>query len=79
MGIRTVVVTGIITSGCVECTVRDGSDLGYEVVLAEDACATWTPEMQDAAVYAMREVYAKVYLTEEICARTAARSASATR
>jgi len=69
LGIKTVIVCGVITSGCVESTVRDASDLGYGVALVEDACATWTPEMQDAAVYAMREIYAKVYSTDEVLAR----------
>ncbi len=77
IGIKTVIACGVITSGCVECTVRDASDLGYEVVLVADACATWTPEMQEAAVYAMREIYAKVYSTDDPLARLGVRDGAA--
>ncbi len=66
IGIRTLVVCGVVTSGCVEATVRDASNLSYEVVVVEDACATWSQEMHDASIYAMKEVYAKVYSTGEL-------------
>lgn len=36
-GITTVVLTGLITSQCVETTARDASDYGYEIVQIEDA------------------------------------------
>ena len=38
-GIRTLVVTGVTTSGCVESTVRDGFFLDYSVVVARDCVA----------------------------------------
>jgi nicotinamidase-related amidase len=38
LGIRTVVVFGITTDMCVSTTVRTGANLGYDMVLVEDAC-----------------------------------------
>jgi ureidoacrylate peracid hydrolase len=49
-GVRTVVVCGFATSGCVESTVRDAFFADYYVVLAEDACADYAPERHRASV-----------------------------
>jgi nicotinamidase-related amidase len=38
LGIRRVVVFGITTDMCVSTTVRTGANLGYDMVLIEDAC-----------------------------------------
>jgi ureidoacrylate peracid hydrolase len=40
-GIRTIVVCGCATSGCVESTIRDGFMLDYYVVIAGDACGDY--------------------------------------
>jgi nicotinamidase-related amidase len=39
-GVDRLVVCGMMTSMCVDATVRAGADLGYPVVVAHDACAT---------------------------------------
>ena len=49
-GVRTVVVCGFATSGCVESTVRDAYSAAYYVVLAGDACADYAPERHRASV-----------------------------
>ena len=41
-GIRSLLVAGLVTSSCVETTVRGASDRGYFVTVIEDACADWT-------------------------------------
>jgi nicotinamidase-related amidase len=46
--------------------VRDASDRSYRVIVAEDACATWTEEMHRAGIAAMNEVHAKIKSTGEI-------------
>jgi ureidoacrylate peracid hydrolase len=40
-GIRTIVVCGAATSGCVESTIRDGFMLDYYVIVAGDACGDY--------------------------------------
>lgn len=50
LGIDTLLVCGVVTNGCVEGTVRDASDLGYNVIMIPDACAAVTPELHQAAI-----------------------------
>jgi nicotinamidase-related amidase len=38
--IERVVITGMMTHMCVDATARAASDLGFQVMIAEDACAT---------------------------------------
>jgi nicotinamidase-related amidase len=52
MGIRYLVVAGVVTDQCVDMAVRDAADRGYLVSLPEDACATYTQERHDAALRA---------------------------
>ena len=66
IGIRNLVVVGVVTSGCVENTVRDAADRSYAVVVVEDCCATWTPEKHKAAINAMDETSAKIKMTDEM-------------
>jgi nicotinamidase-related amidase len=40
-GIRQIAVVGVVTNNSVESTVRAGSNLGFEVVVAHDACFTF--------------------------------------
>ena len=75
LGIANLIIVGVITSGCVEVAVRDAADRGFAVTLAEDACASWSVEMESAAIRAMSEIYAKVLSTEEIVALVRAQNA----
>ncbi|MFO1122496.1 MAG: isochorismatase family cysteine hydrolase [Hyphomicrobiales bacterium] len=52
MGIRFLVVAGVVTDQCVDMAVRDAADRGYAVSVAADACATYTQERHDAALRA---------------------------
>ena len=65
LGIANLLVVGVITSGCVEVAVRDAADRGFVVTLVEDACSSWSEEMERAAIRAMSEIYAKVLSTED--------------
>lgn len=63
LGIRALFVAGVYTNECVSTTVRDGSDLGFHMTLIQDACATVTPELQNATVRTLRDRYARVMRT----------------
>lgn len=54
LGIRQLVVCGIVTDQCVESAVRDACDLGYLVTLVPDACATYTQERHDFSLRAIK-------------------------
>lgn len=52
IGIKYLIVTGILTDQCVDMAVRDGADRGYAVTCVKDACATETEERHNAALKA---------------------------
>ena len=39
-GIKTLIVSGLMTHACVSGAARDAVPLGYDVIVADDACAT---------------------------------------
>ncbi|MCK0198237.1 cysteine hydrolase [Ancylobacter sp. 6x-1] len=49
LGVRSLIVCGVLTDQCVDMAVRDGADRGFLVTCVTDACATITPERQDTA------------------------------
>ena len=57
-GISRLVVAGFFTNMCVETTVRHGGNLGFDVYLAEDACATSNRIGYDGADYDPEVVHA---------------------
>lgn len=69
MGIRYIIVCGVVTHACVETSVRDAADLGYRVLLAEDACAAMSQSAHDNAIRAMGSSHATVMSTDEILAK----------
>jgi nicotinamidase-related amidase len=52
-GIKSVVVAGCTTEGCVESTARDAMFNDYYVVIATDAVASDDPAQHDASMYLM--------------------------
>ncbi|MFW6732427.1 MAG: cysteine hydrolase family protein [Synechococcus sp.] len=50
IGIRTLVVMGLLTDQCIDHTVKDAADRGYRVVCLVDACQAETPERHATAL-----------------------------
>jgi ureidoacrylate peracid hydrolase len=50
LGVRSLIVTGIMTDQCVESAVRDACDLGYLVTLVTDACTTDSAERHEQSL-----------------------------
>lgn len=44
LGVKQLVLAGLLTDQCVESAVRDACDLGYLVTLVTDACTTYTAD-----------------------------------
>ena len=52
LGVRYLIIAGIMTDQCVDMAVRDGADLGYMVTCVHDACAAPTRERHEGALRA---------------------------
>jgi nicotinamidase-related amidase len=52
--IKTVVITGVVTQGCVESTAREASFRDYYVVVLEDCVATYDRDLHEASLKIMR-------------------------
>ncbi len=79
-GIKRMIITGMMTHMCVDATARAASDLGYEVLVAADACATRNLKYGDTeipaehvhkAFLAALKSYGQVMTTDEIIAHLA--------
>jgi nicotinamidase-related amidase len=54
IGIRTLVVIGLLTDQCIDHTVKDAADRGYRVVCLTDACQAETQERHATALECFR-------------------------
>lgn len=76
--ITRLVVAGMMTQMCIDSTVRAATDLGFECLLAHDACATKSlsfggvavPAASVQAVFlaALNGLFARVQSVDELCA-----------
>ncbi|WP_338311054.1 cysteine hydrolase family protein [Bradyrhizobium sp. TM239] len=51
LGVTRLILSGVATNSCVEHTARHAADMGYEVIVAEDACSASRPEVHEAALF----------------------------
>jgi nicotinamidase-related amidase len=65
-GMRTVVCAGVSTNVCVESTAREAFSLDYYVVVAGDACASWSRPLHDSALENVEHRYGRVADVEDI-------------
>lgn len=74
-GIRSLIMTGAITNGCVESTARDGFFHDYYIVFADDCTGTVTQEMHNATLVNIDRWFGQVVQAEEVisCWRDAGR------
>lgn len=68
LGARTLVVAGVATHSAVEHTARHAADVGYEVVVAADACTAGDPVLHEASLRTLALHVERVATVEEILA-----------
>lgn len=68
LGITTLIIGGVVTNVCVETTARDAADRGYQVILLDDACAAYSPEIHDATLLSFQGPFGRVRQTDEVIA-----------
>jgi ureidoacrylate peracid hydrolase len=71
LGVRSLIVAGMMTDQCVESAVRDACDLGYLVTVATDACTTDSAERHEQSLVGIRG-YCRQRRTDELVAEIAA-------
>jgi len=52
LGVRHLLVVGLLTDQCVDMAVRDGADRGYYTICISDCCSTYTADRQANALQA---------------------------
>lgn len=72
MGVRSLVVAGVVTNGCVAATAVDASDRGYHTVIVEDACAAIDPVLHESALLNFAHLYGRVVTVAEVLSELAA-------
>ena len=65
LGVKQLVLAGLLTDQCVESAVRDACDLGYLVTLVTDACASLTQERHDNSLRTIKG-YCRQVTTDEL-------------
>jgi ureidoacrylate peracid hydrolase len=65
LGVKQLVISGIITDQCVESAIRDACDLGYLVTQVTDACATYTAERHENSLRTIKG-YCRQVTTAEL-------------
>ena len=79
--VERVIITGMMTHMCVDATARAAADFGFQVIVAEDACATRDLKYGDTVIpaehvhkafLAALKSYGKVMTTDEVIVHLAA-------
>ena len=65
LGVRQLVISGLLTDQCVESAIRDACDLGYLVTQVTDACLTMTEARHDNSINTIKG-YCRQVTTEEL-------------
>jgi len=68
LGIEQLIVTGVVTNVCVESNVRDAMQLGYEMIVLEDAVASPFEEAHYASLTTIKLFFGDVRRVEDVLA-----------
>jgi len=75
LGVKHLILCGVLTDQCVDSTVRDACDLGYLVTLMTDACATHSEQRHRSSI-ANNAGYCRQVTTDEMVSELAALAAA---
>ena len=67
LGVRSLIISGVLTDQCIDSAVRDACDLGYLVTTPVDACATLSQERHDWSLRNARG-YSRQIRTDDLVA-----------
>lgn len=66
MDINSLIACGFVTDQCVLATVVHAAELGYDIILVEDACTAFTRESHEAVIKSLKDVALKVKTTNDV-------------
>jgi nicotinamidase-related amidase len=66
MGIRQLAVIGVTTSICIESTVRDAAQHGFDVYVARDAAAEWEASRHEQSIAQMGYAFARILTARQL-------------
>jgi len=75
LGVDTLLVCGLTTECCVDCTVRDAYHLDYQVFIASDACGAYDTDVHEAALKNLELNCAMLITTDEVAGAWAEQAA----
>ena len=70
LGVKQLVISGVITDQCVESAIRDACDLGYLVTQVSDACLTYSAQRHAQSLRTIQG-YCRQVTTQQLVAETA--------
>ncbi len=66
LGVDTLVIAGLTTDCCVDCTARDAFHLDYHVFVASDACAAYDPDLHAATLKGLAQNCAILVTSDDV-------------
>ncbi len=69
LGVKTVVVTGVVTNICVRSTCHDAFFLGYQVVVPEDCVRATGPREQESTLWDIETHFGAVTTSDKVIAK----------
>lgn len=66
LGATTLLLAGVSTNSCVESTARHAADLGYQVILIDDACAAANEHLHEASLRNLSRLFATIQPTADV-------------
>ncbi len=66
LGIRNLIVVGVVTDGCVEATVRNAAERDYGVIVVEDATASRVQQLHEHAILKQAYSLAVIKSTDQV-------------
>ena len=66
LGIDTLIITGVSTSGCVRATALDACQHGFVPIVVRDACGDRDPQVHEANLFDLDAKYADVVSEQEV-------------
>jgi ureidoacrylate peracid hydrolase len=64
--VRSLIITGVVTDVCVNCTLLSAANRDYRVTAVTDGVATVWPELQEACFNIWRRKFARLRTTDEV-------------